>query len=149
MTDAKTIKTRELLTAAELRLIESSRGQALVEATQAQLKKKITLARKLRDKWREVFDKQRRKVQWKQGGRTSADNVRSRQKSAQFAKALAQFEARLEELAASPALNVSTKRSAGKELSKRKRVQGHRLIRSFTRDQLRKQRDALEVKGTP
>jgi hypothetical protein len=95
-------RARELCTAAELRFVESSRGRALAKATEAQLKKKIALARDLRDKWRDAFTRQRRRVK-REGFSTTKGNVRSQQKSELFAEVLARFEAQLKKVAAPPA----------------------------------------------
>ena len=54
---------RAWCTPTELRLIESSHGQALANANEAGLKKNISRARVLRDKWRDLFRRQRRQVQ--------------------------------------------------------------------------------------
>ena len=145
--DIKLSRARELCTAAELRLVESSRRHALAELTAAQLKKKIAQARKLRDKWRDVSTRQRRLVQREQGTRVTEKDSRSQQKSQLFVELLARFEARLERLAASPADDVLPKRSASSRPSKRQRVRGHRRARSLTRHQLAERRAALESHG--
>ena len=137
----------ELCTAAELRLVESSRRQALAELTAAQVKKKIAQARKLRDKWRDLSNRQRRLVQREQQTRERRRMPSSQQKSQLFVEVLARFEARLESLAASPADAVRSKKPAGSRPSKCHRVRGHRQARSLTRRQLTEVRAVLESHG--
>lgn len=102
MPDAVT-RPRAWLSAAESRLVASSRGEALKAASPAELRRTIARARALRDKWRDVHASQRRGTQQALRGRGSAAaNVRSREKRELFAKVLQRLEARLARVEASP-----------------------------------------------
>jgi hypothetical protein len=92
---------RALLNASESRLVDASRGAALKNASASELKKHIARARALRDKWRDVYQEQRRGTQAARTSRATTANRRSREKSEVFAEALARLEGRLERLQAS------------------------------------------------
>lgn len=134
---AKELSTaRAVCTATELALIESSHGPSLDKADATRLKKKITVARELRDKWRDQFERQRREVQQSQGSRVNDKNQRSEEKSELFAKALARFEEQLVKWEAAPA-SASTKKSPSRATPvKADRVRAHRADRSRTKEAL-------------
>ena len=135
---AKELSTaRVICTATELKLIESSHGLSLEKLDAARLKKKVTLARELRDKWRDVFEKQRREVQQAQKARVSDKNQRSEEKSGLFSNALARFEEQLAKLEAAPATPVKKSSAARATPIKAKRVRGHRATRAHTKKQLK------------
>ena len=140
-------QARGLCTAAELRLVESSRRQAIAELTGAQLKKNIAQARQLRDKWRNASTQQRRPVQRVQRTRVSEKDVRSQQKSRLFGEVLVRLEAQLERFAASPPDDDRSKRSASSGPAKRRRGRGHRPARSLATQRLAEQRAVLESHG--
>jgi hypothetical protein len=150
MADALLAKARELCTAAELRLVRSSGQPALGKLGEAQLKKNVALARKLRDKWRDVTTRQRRRVQGKRGAREADKDTRSRRKSELFTEVLARFESQLGRVTASRAADAPT-RPVAKSPTKKKRVRGHRRVRSATREQLGeqvKERRAAQKRAT-
>jgi hypothetical protein len=122
-----TSRSRSWLSAAESRLVASSRGEALANATPAELRRKIIRARALRDKWRDVYETQRRGTQRATRGRGSAANARSREKGDLFDQVLRRLEARLAKLGASPG-GSRAGRSAG--VSKPARARGHRQTRA-------------------
>ena len=68
---------QSLCTVTELRLINSSHGPALEKLDQTGLKKKIILAREQRDKWKDLFTRQRREVQKKEAARVNDKNERT------------------------------------------------------------------------
>ena len=82
---------RDLFTATEYGLLEAS----YEEAPAAELKKKLTLARTLRDKWKDQYTRQRRARQQSRGGRAGAENDRSHAKLELFTEAVRRFEALL------------------------------------------------------
>ena len=94
-------KARELCSASELRLVAAGAPKEIGKLDEAQLKRHVVLARKLRDKWRDQATRQTRGVQRATQARVTDDNARSREKAALFADLLARFEARLAKVAAS------------------------------------------------
>ena len=134
---AKELSTaRAVCTATELALIESSHGPSLDKADVARLKKKITLSRELRDKWRDQFEKQRRDVQQSQGSRVNDKNQRSEEKSNLFANALARFEEQLVKREAAPTSAAAKKSPARATPVKADRVRSHRADRARTKEAL-------------
>jgi hypothetical protein len=121
-----TSRSRPWLNAAESRLVASSRGEALANASPAELRRKITRARALRDKWRDVYEKQRRGTQQTTRGRGGAANARSREKGDLFDQVLRRLEARLAKLGAPS--GGATRRRAG--AAKPARARGHRQTRA-------------------
>lgn len=89
-------KDRELLTVLEFALIEASRPGQIKAFTIAQLKSKITRARKYWDKYRER-GRQQQRVEKKAGvaGMRPMSNARTDRKARIFALALSRFEKRL------------------------------------------------------
>ena len=128
---------KSLCTTTELRLINSSHGPALEKYDEAGLKKKIVLARELRYKWNDVFTRQRRDVQQKEGARVNDKNERSQVKSQLFANALARFEAQLTKVVASPAPVAGAKKSSHSAPTKEQRVRAQRVDRARTKEHLK------------
>ena len=128
---------QSLCTVTELRLINSSHGPALEKLDQTGLKKKIILAREQRDKWKDLFTRQRREVQKKEAARVNDKNERTLEKSNLFANALARFEEQLKKLAANPSTAASVKKSAPATPSKAQRVRTQRVVRARTKEQLK------------
>ena len=92
------------LTAAERTLLDGTLGRSLAEATQKQLQATMARARTLRDKWRDLFNRQMKAS--KRIGRAGEQvNSRSLDKAELFAAAVRRIEARLHELT-SPAAPV-------------------------------------------
>jgi hypothetical protein len=88
------VSTTSLLTLAERRILDSSVGRSLSEATQTQLRTALAKARGLRDKWQELFKRQT--VVSKRTGRVAESaNTRSLDKSELFAAAVKRIEARI------------------------------------------------------
>ena len=128
---------KSLCTVTELRLIESSHGPVLEKADAVRLKKKIALARELRDKWRDLFERQRREVQQNQVARVNEKNQRSETKISLFASALARFEEQLAKVSSGSATPAAKKTSSRATPVKAQRVQAHRVTRSRTKEQLK------------
>lgn len=147
MPDINLSSMRAWLNVSESRLVASSRGAALTSASAAELRKRIARARELRDKWRDVYMRQRREAQKARAARASAGNRRSREKSELFAQVLARFEARLEKVEASGAPE-GTRTAAGP--SRRKRTRQHRRERSRVKQSLAEtvaERESAEVRS--
>lgn len=95
-------QAERLLNAAEMELFDASLVTALPTLTAAQLKAKITRARRLRDKQRDLLQRQRlasRTATGTKGGRTGVANARTADKAAALDEVLARFEKRAELLA--------------------------------------------------
>ncbi|MFM7137604.1 MAG: hypothetical protein ACKO1M_11130 [Planctomycetota bacterium] len=132
------------LTAAEQRVLDSTVGSALATATRNQLQNAIKQARGLRDKWRDLFNRQ--SLVSKKGAARTNDpaNTRSLEKAELFSAAVKRLEARIEELAAGISAAVGGKRggakpsraAAAKPASKSARKAGHRAARSSIRETL-------------
>ena len=128
---------KSLCTVTELRLIESSHGPTLEKADQTRLKKKIALAREQRDKWRDLFTRQRRDVQKEQASRDNQSNKRSERKSELFANALARFEAQLAKVIESPPATPASKAASRPVTPKADRVRAQRVVRATTKLKLK------------
>ncbi|MFM8413247.1 MAG: hypothetical protein ACKOCX_00825 [Planctomycetota bacterium] len=101
------------LTAAERKLLDGSLGRSLAEATQKQLQATMARARTLRDKWRDLFNRQMKAS--KRIGRAGEQvNSRSLDKAELFAAAVRRIEARLSELAAPAAPAQAEPRAAAR-----------------------------------
>ena len=132
------------LTAAEQRVLDSTVGSSLASATRSQLQAAIKQARTLRDKWRDLFNRQ--SLTSKKGGTRTNDpaNTRSLEKAELFGAAVKRLEARIEELAEGISAAVGGKRGGGKPsrtaaakpASKAVRQAGHRATRSSIRETL-------------
>lgn len=132
------------LTAAEQRVLDSTVGSSLASATRNQLQAAIKQARTLRDKWRDLFNRQ--SLTSKKGGVRTNDpaNTRSLEKAELFGAAVKRLEARIEELAEGISAAVGGKRGGGKPsrtaaakpASKAVRQAGHRATRSSIRETL-------------
>ena len=123
---------RDLFTAAERAVLESTSGKALVAASRKQLEKTLAQARGLRDKWRDLHTGQARKTK-RAGVADAAANARSRTKTDAFSAAIERLQGRLSELGlvAAPA-----RPAAGKAVTKAARTAGHRTARAEVKDRL-------------
>lgn len=131
-------QAKALCSASELQLVEASRRDDLKKLTNAQLRQKITRARKLRDKWRDQAEKQRRESQEQQQARATAPNERTRKKAELFAEVLRRFEEQLQKTERS----ADTGRSAERP-SRRARTTAHREERAGTRKRLELTREEI------
>jgi hypothetical protein len=94
-------QAREICTKQELELVESSFAPAINAFTPARLRSKITRARKLQDKYRELARKQHRNVKrGSSGAGTRAANARTERKARLFEETRGRFEKRLAKVAA-------------------------------------------------
>jgi hypothetical protein len=106
---------RKLATQAELPLLESSFPPALKDVTPGRLKQKITRARKLHNKYRDLAEQQRGEARGKRQAkstRPAKGNANTVIKQEMFAEALARFEAALEKLEAKAAKELARKEKA-------------------------------------
>jgi hypothetical protein len=145
MPDLKPEELKQLLTAAELKLVESSQPPTLAKLSEAKLKKQITLTRKARDKWRDQSTRQRREVQRAQGSRVTDAAVRSASKNEILTKALNDLQEQLDKIG-SGTVAPGTKAPSPKGPSKEKRARGHRETRAEVRASLEEKR--INLTGT-
>jgi hypothetical protein len=145
MPDLKSEELKQLLTAAELKLVESSQQPTLAKLSEAKLKKQIALTRKARDKWRDQSTRQRREVQRAQGSRVTDAAARSASKNEILTKALNDLQEQLDKIG-SGAVAPGTKPPSPKGPSKEKRSRGHRETRAEVRATLEEKR--INLTGT-
>lgn len=99
-------QARTLLSTTELALFDASRAQPIKALTPARLRGKVTRARALRDKYRDLYRRQTVGTRAAPASRRSAvggDNARTQHKAVLFAEVLARFEERLQRLEADAA----------------------------------------------
>jgi hypothetical protein len=142
MADFTLTTARALCNAAELALFRASRRPTIGRLTEAQLRQKVTRARELRDKWRDLYTSQRRGDQRRRGGRDGAENERSRRKSDLFADVLQRLNDQLAKVTQESAPSSSAVAKAGGK-PRRVRAQSHRATRAKTRQQLKSQTAAV------
>lgn len=113
-------KAKALCTKSELDLLHWSRSPKLADLPPSRIKQKVARARKLRDKFRDLADRQRREARRKEsprGKRPSESNDATRTKQQLFQEALERFEASLAKHSAS-AGKKTTKKTAKKAAKK-------------------------------
>lgn len=113
---------RKLLTAAEFKLFEASRRDAICKLDARKLKLKVELTRKRRDKYRDLYKRQRLAIRDQTGtkrGNSGAANARTKEKAALFEELRARFQARLAQVTAPP---PRAAKKAAKKKSPAKRV---------------------------
>jgi hypothetical protein len=144
------------LTAAEQRVLDSTVGSSLATATRNQLQAAIKQTRTLRDKWRDLFNRQ--SLTTKKGASRTNDpaNTRSLEKAELFGAAVKRLEARIEELAEGISAAVGggkrgggkpSRTAAAKPASKAVRQAGHRATRSSIRETLSEAVDGINAAG--
>jgi hypothetical protein len=133
-------KAKQLCTAAELQLIKASRRSASASPGVPRLKAEVLQARKLRDKWRDVHEKQRRAQQI--DSRETPGEARSRQKAELFAESLRQLEEQLKQAEKSPTAGRSAPQPVSRP-PKKVRSQTHRQDRSQIRKELEMKREKM------
>jgi hypothetical protein len=97
------IAAQKLLTSAELALFDAGNAGALAALDRRTLAAKVERTRKLRDKYRDLYRRQRLATRERTGskrGLSGAANERTKQKEALFADLLGRFQVRLEKVAA-------------------------------------------------
>lgn len=135
------------LTAAERKLLDGTLGRSLAEASQKQLQATMAKARTLRDKWRDLFNRQMKSSK-RTVRRGEQVNSRSLDKADLFAAAVRRVESRLAELVDGVATAV-TGRPAAKRPTKSARAAGHRSTRASVRKTLAKAARAATAQSKP
>jgi hypothetical protein len=106
---------RKLLSSAEFELFEASRRDGICVLSAAELKRKVERTRRLRDKYRDLYKRQRlamRELTGTKRGNSGAANARTKEKVAIFQDLLTRFQARYDRETVPP------KRAAKKGLRK-------------------------------
>jgi hypothetical protein len=135
------------LTAAEQKLLDGTLGRSLAEASQKQLQATIAKARTLRDKWRDLFNRQMKSSK-RTARRGDQVNSRSLDKADLFAAAVRRVESRLAELVDGVTTAV-TGRPTTKRPTKSARAAGHRSTRASVRTSLAKAARAASAPAKP
>lgn len=114
-------QARALLTSTELALFDASRAQPIKTLTPARLRGKVTRARALRDKYRDLYRRQSVSTRTAPAAQRSAvggDNERTQRKADMFAEVLTRFEDRVQQLqAAEDKLAQQAAKKAAKTVS--------------------------------
>lgn len=127
MTQINLTTAKQLCTATEFRLVRASNPPQVNQYAASVLKKHLVEARRLRDKWRDQSQRQRRSVQQAKGRRVVDDSTRSAEKAALFADVLSRFEA---------ATPVTKQKPPTTKPSKARRSIEHRQTRAAVRESL-------------
>jgi len=123
---------RDLFTAAERRLLETSFGTGLARASHAELESAARQSRIHRDKWRGLTARQGRAT--KRAGKDAAGgNARSREKAGAFGDAVARIERRLAELVASTGAMLGGKKGSPRAKARDKTIAGRAARRTAPR----------------
>jgi len=96
---------RKLLSSAEFELFEASRRDGICVLSAAELKRKVERTRRLRDKHRDLYKRQRLAMRDLTGTKRSnsgAANARTKEKAAIFQDLLTRFQARYDRMTAAP-----------------------------------------------
>lgn len=118
---------RDLFTAAERKILDSSFGSALSRATHDQVQAAARQARILRDKWRDLSASQARKTK-RAAGAASPANARSHEKADAFHGAVERFEKRLAEAVAAVGATIG-----GRGLNHRAKARDKKIASRATR----------------
>lgn len=123
---------RDLFTAAERKILDTSFGSALSSATHTQIDAAAKQARILRDKWRDLTAGQGRKTKRAAGPVTGA-NARSHEKADVFHEAIERLEKRLGELAAAVGGMLPGKSTTARAKARDKKLSGRAARRTAER----------------
>ena len=123
---------RDLFTAAELKILDSSFGPTLANATHTQIEAAAKQARALRDKWRDLAANQGRKTK-RAAAPVTAANSRSNEKIDVFHGALERLEKRLGELAAAVGGVLPGKVTTARAKARDKKISGRAVRRTTER----------------
>ena len=123
---------RELFTAAERKVLDSSFGTALASATHTQVEAATKQARVLRDKWRDLTAGQGRKTK-RAAAPVTAANSRSQEKADVFHEAVDRLEKRLGELVAAVGGMLPGKGTTARAKARDKKLSGRATRRTSER----------------
>lgn len=128
-------QARSLLTKPEFELFEASLSDRIGSLTAAQLRSKTDRARRLADKYRDLYRRQGRTAREKSGSGAGA-NERTDRKTAIFEQALGRFEARLAKLGKTPAPQSARGKAADRS----------RAVRSSRRETAQRLKETKKTK---
>lgn len=114
-------QVRRYCTASEIELIAMSMPRRVGELPPARLRQKLVRARKLRDKFRDLGDRQQREMRGKSEPRSkrgAESNDATRLKQQAFMETIARFEAALEKAEAKAAKKTASKKASKKTAKK-------------------------------
>jgi len=120
---------RKLLSSAEFELFEASRRDGICVLSAAELKRKVERTRRLRDKYRDLYKRQRlamRELTGTKRGNSGAANARTKEKAAIFQDLLTRFQIRYDRVTAPPKRVV--KKAPRKAANKASAARGPRRI---------------------
>ncbi len=135
-------KAKSLCTITELALVDASSPKSIGQLSSAQLRQKVSRARKLVDKWRGQTESQRRIAKSKPVSRSTLPAGRSAEKAQLFAEVLKRFETQL----AKTEDQSTTVSVARKESPRKVRNRQHRATRASVRGDLAQSRLELSAK---
>lgn len=153
-------QVQPLLTKPELELFQASRATAIKTLTARQLATRITRARTLRDKYRDLYRRQTvatRSGPASQRGAQGSENARTEVKAEVMAEALARFEAQLAKVEArvaqAPAKKTAVKKTTVKKAGASQAITGAaqpvaKLVKQV-RGAVKKQQAEPPVEGKP
>lgn len=117
-------QARPLLTAAELELFDQSRTEPIKALTLSRLRGKVTRARTLRDKYRDLYRRQTVAVRSAPNSKgrspVGSDNERTQRKADILQEVLGRFEARVAQLEARDARESASKQGNGASVARGK-----------------------------
>jgi hypothetical protein len=131
-------RAKAICNASELALVKASAKREIAKLSPAKLRLSAERARKLRDKWRDQANAQRRKSQKKMGARETDVNARTAEKAQLFEEVLERFVARL--ATAETADSAAKPRAGAKRFA---RSRSHRAARATVRGSLREAKREL------
>lgn len=120
---------RKLLSSAEFELFEASRRDGICVLSGAELKRKVERTRRLRDKYRDLYKRQRlamRELTGTKRGNSGAANARTKVKAAIFQDLLTRFQIRYGRVTAPPKRVAKT--APRKGMNKASAAKGPRRI---------------------
>ena len=97
------VTAKKLLTETELEIFDAAKPVEIKKLTKPQLRRALERSRKLRDKYRDLFRRQRLTLRDEVGsksGTTGDSNERTRQKEELLAEVVVKFEARIAQIEA-------------------------------------------------
>lgn len=128
-----------ILSNPEMGLYEASRRDGIKELTAAQLKKKIERARKLRDKYKDMYRRQTIALRKNSTQGRVQGNKRTEQKQEVFADILSRFEARLKQV------EKEEKAAAKKSTAKKTAKKPVKPAKKATKKQIKKKEPAKVI----
>ncbi len=135
-------KAKSLCTVTELALVDASGPKSIGQLSSAQLRQKVSRARKLIDKWRGQTESQRRIAKSKPASRPTPAARRSAEKAQLFAEVLKRFETQLAKTEDQQATASATRKESPRKVRNRQ----HRATRASVRGDLAQSRLELSAK---